>query len=191
MTIAACENPWRGGCQQVATRIGLLQVANPSACNPDGVQREVLVCEQHADTWHALWGTWPVPADHTPAPPARTQVMRRHWHVGHNLVGQEPEPGREKRVATALDVVVQLGTELTEEARRLAGRGYGHRDRASRARAFADQLEQLLRFFDEDGTPDVADASDTSATTRLLVALDGELSFRVGNQVFWARSCVG
>ena len=53
-----CEFP---ECRAEATRRGLLQVANPSAEHPEGVQKRVSVCEHHSFRWSALWGSWPLP----------------------------------------------------------------------------------------------------------------------------------
>jgi hypothetical protein len=58
-----CEFP--EVCLEEATRVGLLQVANPSYDIPGdtGIQKNVLVCEYHSFRWSALWGSWIIDND--------------------------------------------------------------------------------------------------------------------------------
>lgn len=58
----ACAFP--GGCGEIATLVGLLQVANPSPETGErGIQRNVPVCEYHGMVWSGLWGTWDLEND--------------------------------------------------------------------------------------------------------------------------------
>src|SRR5690349_19474190 len=83
MTARICENPWDDGCKSIATRMGLLHVANPSAEHPDGIRREVAVCGKHSVTWSALWGTWPM--TYIPSEEEYVSAMEQASYLEHKL----------------------------------------------------------------------------------------------------------
>lgn len=88
-----CEFPT---CTTIATRVGLRQIANPSADHPTGVQSDDPVCEYHAMTWSGLWGTWEIEDDWTHGvgvggrgPVSKLESERRYGNISDDTFADE------------------------------------------------------------------------------------------------------